>query len=249
MDKKLLYYAGMGSVIAYLLADIIGGIITPNYSYIVNAISELSQSGAENRMLISSLFFLSAIMGILFTIGIISKHPHKQSKLIFIGGILLIVMEIFSALTGTIFPMDPIGVETTFAGTMHLVLVGIDAVLIFPALLMIGTGFYREKNWKSFRSYTFTSLLIIFIFGVLSAVVIVNGIELMGLVARVTIYTYLLWIFVLAYKLIMEKPEQVRNSDGEEAGNISAWDGDMKAIVYEKFGPPDVICHSLYGCE
>ena len=211
MDKKLLYYAGIFSVISYLLADIIGGIITPNYSYTANAISELSQAGAENRILISSFFLFSAIMGILFAIGIISHHPYKQSKLICIGGILLIIMGIFSALIGTIFPMDPIDGATTFAGTMHLVLVASSAVLIFPALLMIGIGFYKEKNWKSFRLYTFISVLIIFISGGLSAVVIANGIELMGIVERVTIYTYLLWIFVLAYKLIREQPSQVSN--------------------------------------
>jgi len=48
---------------------------------------------------------------------------------------------------------------------------------------MIGTGLYREKQWKSFRLYTFISVLIMFIFGVLSAIVIMYGIELMGLLS------------------------------------------------------------------
>ena len=34
MDKKLLYLGGIFGPIAYLLNDIIGGIVTPNYSYI-----------------------------------------------------------------------------------------------------------------------------------------------------------------------------------------------------------------------
>jgi len=218
MDKKFLYYVGMVSVISYLLGDIIGGIITPSYSYVANAISELSQAGAENRILISSFFFFSAIMGILFAIGIISHHPYKQMKLIYIGGIFLIIMGISSALTGTIFPMDPIGGVITFAGTMHLVLVAIGAVLLFPALLMSGIGFYRKKNWKLFRLYTFISVLMTFISGILSAIVIANGIELMGLFERVTVYTYLLWIFVLALKFIRAEPSQESNCEkGKEA--------------------------------
>jgi hypothetical membrane protein len=201
MDKNILYYAGMASVISYLLVNIIGGIITPNYSYVVNAVSELSQAGAENRILISPFLLLSSMMGILFALGIISHYPYGRNKLIFIGGVALIIMGAFTSLTSTIFPMDPFGENTTFAGTMHLVLVGISAVLIFPALLMIGIGFYREKNWRSFRSYTFISILIILISGVLSIVVIANGIELIGLVERIAVYTYFLWIFLLSYKL------------------------------------------------
>ena len=70
---------------------------------------------------------------------------------------------------------------------MHVILVGIDAILLFPALLMIGIGLYREKQWKTFRLYTFISVLVIFISGGLSAFVIMNGIDLMGLFERIAV--------------------------------------------------------------
>lgn len=120
-------------------------------------------------------------------------------------------MGIFTSLTGTIFPQDPMCGESTFPGTMHLILVGIDAILIFPALLMIGIGLYRENQWKSFRLYSIITVLIIFIFGGLSALVIMNNIELLGLVQRITIYAYLLWVFVLAFKFIKEQPTPKSN--------------------------------------
>jgi len=120
-------------------------------------------------------------------------------------------LGIFSALTGTIFPMDSINGNTTFAGTMHLILTVLNAILIFPTILMIGIGLYREKQWKSFRLYSIITVFIILIFGGLSAVVIMNNIELMGLVERITIYAYLLWVFVLAFKFIKEHPTPKSN--------------------------------------
>ena len=205
MDKKLLFYGGIFGPIAFLLNDIIGGFVTPNYSYIENTISDLTTSGTQDTYILGSiLLFICALMGIIFGIGIISHYKFRYSKLLFLGGLLLIIMGIFTSLTGTIFPQDPMGGESTFPGTMHLILVGIDAILIFPTLLMIGIGLYREKQWKSFRLYTFISVLIMFIFGGLSAFVIMNGIELMGLVERITIYAFQIWSVVLAYKLITE---------------------------------------------
>ena len=55
MDRRILYYSGIASVIVYIIADIIGGIITPNFSYAMNAVSELSQTGAENRLLLGTI--------------------------------------------------------------------------------------------------------------------------------------------------------------------------------------------------
>ena len=196
-------------MISYLLADIIGGIITPNYSYIVNAVSELSQAGAENRILLSLFLFTHGVIGALFGIGILLNHHSNKTKSIFIGGILILVLGLSNALSGSIFPQDPIGGETTFEGTMHLILVGVNVILLFPTLLMMGIGFYREYNWKSFRLYTFLSLGIIVISGALSAVVIANGIELMGVFERITVYAYLVWVFILAYKLILEHSRKI----------------------------------------
>ena len=101
MDRVLLYYAGFGAGIFYMLGDIVGGIITPKYNYVKNAVSELIQSGAENRPFLSSFLFLHAVMIILFSFGILTQHSFKQSKLIFIGGILLLVVGISHALSSS----------------------------------------------------------------------------------------------------------------------------------------------------
>jgi len=193
MDKKFLFYGGIIGPIAYLLNDIIGGIVTPNYSYIENTVSDLTKAGTQDTYFLGSiLLFISAIMGIAFGIGIISHYQYKNSKLIFLGGLFLIIIGIFTSLTGTIFPQDPIGGELTLPGTMHIILVGISAILIFPTLLMIGKGLYREKQWKSFRLYTFISVLVTIIFGGLSAYLIANEIGLMGLFERIPAYVILL---------------------------------------------------------
>lgn len=203
MDKRLLLFGGILGPIAYLLNDIIGGIVTPDYSYIQNTVSDLTKAGTQDTYLLGSILLLiSALMGIAFGIGIIAHYQYKHSKLVFLGGLFLIIIGVSTSLTGTIFPQDPIGGELTFPGTMHLVLVGISAILVFPTLLMIGIGLYRAKQWKSFRLYTFISVVIMLIFGGLSIIVIMNEIALMGLVERISVYVFQIWSVVLAFKLI-----------------------------------------------
>ena len=95
MDKKLLFFGGIFGPIAYLLNDIIGGIVTPNYSYIENTVSDLTKAGTQDTYLLGSiLLFISALMGIAFGIGIISHYKYKHSKLVFLGGLFLIIIGI-----------------------------------------------------------------------------------------------------------------------------------------------------------
>lgn len=209
MDKGLLYYAGFGAGIIFLLGDLVGGFITPNYSYIKNAVSELIQSGAENRVFLSSFLFLHALMIILFSIGILAQHPYKQSKSIFIGGILLLAVGICHALSSSIFPQDPVGAESTFAGVMHLILVGITILSIFIILPLLGLGFYRLYGWNKFVIFTFLCLAVIIIAGVSTPIVINKGIGVMGITERITGYTFYVWMSVLAYLLIKEGSAQL----------------------------------------
>ena len=209
MDKGLLYYAGFGAGIIFLLGDLVGGFITPNYSYIKNAVSELIQSGAENRVFLSSFLFLHALMIILFSIGILAQHPYKQSKSIFIGGILLLAVGICHTLSSSIFPQDPVGAESTFPGVMHLILVGITILSIFIILPLLGLGFYRLYGWNKFVIFTFLCLAVIIIAGVSTPIVINKGIGVMGITERITGYTFYVWMSVLAYLLIKEGSAQL----------------------------------------
>ncbi|MCP4129502.1 MAG: DUF998 domain-containing protein [bacterium] len=227
MNKKLLLYAGLFPGILYLIGDIVGGIITPDYSYAKNAVSELIRSGAENRILFSSFFLAHAVMIALFAIGIIRRYPYKQSKPIFISGILLLLVGISHSLSGTIFAMDPVGVEMTFPGIMHLVLVGIAIPSIFILMPLMGQGVYRSNNWKSFRLFTFICLAVICISGFSSPIIIAKGIELMGTTERITGYTFYLWLFVLAYLLInkMYSREEILKQCPKPEGEIGRFVG------------------------
>ena len=204
MNNVILYYAGFAVGIFYLLGDITGGFITPKYSYIKNAVSELIQSGAENRLLLSPFMFLHAVMMILFSVGILMQHSFQQSKLIFIGGILLLGVGICHALSSSIFPMDPVGGSTTFPGRMHLILVGITVVSIFVLMPLLGIGFNQIYGWNSFAIFTFVCLVVIVISGIASPIVIGRGLPVMGLTERITGYTFYIWLFVMAYLLIKE---------------------------------------------
>jgi hypothetical protein len=199
--KKTILYGGILGPITYLLNDIIGGFVTPNYNYVVNTVSDLTKSGST-YMLGSIILLISTLMGFAFGIGIMSHY--KNNRLISRGGLFLAVIGFLNIFTATIFPQDTIGGVVTFPGTMHLVLVGMGAVILFPTLIMMAVGLYREKQWILFRLYTLISIIIMFVFGGLSVIVIMNGVEMIGLVERVSVYTFQLWSMVLALSLIKE---------------------------------------------
>ena len=84
-------------------------------------------------------------------------------------------------------------------------LISIIVILTFIAIILIGIGFYKQRQWKSFRNFSFISLVIMFIFGgLLTPYIITNNIELLGFVERVVAYMFQLWSVVLAYKLITD---------------------------------------------
>jgi hypothetical protein len=145
----------------------------------------------------------------LFSIGLLAEHPYEQSKAIFVGGILLLAVGTSHALSSSIFPQDPVGAEATFPGVMHLILVGITVVAIFILMPLLGVGLDRLYGWQDFMILTFLCLAVIVISGVSSPIVISKGIEVMGLTERITGYTFYVWMFVLAYRLINEPSAQV----------------------------------------
>ncbi len=199
-----LYYAGMAAGIFYLVGDIVGGMITQDYSYRANAVSELVQSGAENRAFLSTFLFAHAVCIVLFSAGVLANHTYQENRFVLIAGIGLLVVGLCHALSSSIFPQDPVGAEATFPGIMHLVLVGVTVVVLFIVLPLMAQGLFADRGWRTFRTFSFVCLPVMIMGGVLTPVVIGRGIELMGVMERIVAYTFYVWLFVLAYLLVDE---------------------------------------------
>ena len=136
MNQKTIVFCGLISPIIYLLATFIGGALRPGYSHIINTVSELMAPGSPNKLLMHVLFTLSAILSVIFGIGVwqfVQGSDHADLAGQFAAG-LLIAIGVVTILTSSIFPQDPQmdwDAPPTFAGQMHKIMaMGVLPVLI-----------------------------------------------------------------------------------------------------------------------
>ncbi|MDF1548884.1 MAG: DUF998 domain-containing protein [Bacteroidales bacterium] len=207
MKQRVLILAGVMGPIIYILNVMLGGIITPNYSHIENAVSELTQRGSPNIVVLSALFVLSTVLILFFGIAIMMRF-QSQSRRVYTGGVMIVVYGIFAALLASIFPQDPIGGESTFPGTMHLVLAGLTAFLIMGLILLIGLGMDQRTGRSNFKLYSIITVILVFVFGASTPILIMKEIELLGLFERITQLAYLQWFVVFATYLLQQVPTE-----------------------------------------
>ncbi len=202
--ERILFLAGIFGPIVYILNVILGGIITPNYSHIQNAVSELTQRGAPNIVILSTLFVVSAILILLFGIAIMIRYKRRNRRL-YAGGVLIVVYGIFAASLASVFPQDPLGGESTFPGTMHLVIAGLTAFVIMGGILLSGLGMGKQTgSWRHFKLYSVITVILVFVFGAPTPILIMNKIQLLGFFERLTQLAYLQWFAVFAAKFYIE---------------------------------------------
>ena len=206
MLRKTLLSCGIAAPILYIVTAIVGAALRPNdYSHIVNAISELLSNGAPNKAVLDVVFNIYNALLLMFAIGAYSamKNFPRISK-VAMG--ILIAIQILSFSWG-FFPMDPIGAEATFAGTMHNVLGGVVAMATIVMPLLMGLGVRKLGGFNQYAVYSFISSVIIFVSGLIGVILAGQGVHLFGLFERITIGTYEIWVFATASKLLKMQQE------------------------------------------
>ena len=200
MLRKVLVSCGITAPVLYVITAIIGAALRPDYSHIVNAISELLSNGAPNKAILDVVFNIYNALLLVFAIGAYSvmKTFPRISK-VSMG--ILIGIQVLSFSWG-FFPMDPLGAEATFAGTMHNVLGGVVAMATIVMPLLMGLGVRHMDGFNHYAVYSFVSSAIIFVSGLTGVILAGQGVHLFGLFERITIGTYEVWIFVTAMKLL-----------------------------------------------
>jgi hypothetical protein len=200
MIRKILLYCGIAAPILYGVTVIVGAAMRNDYSHIINAISELISYGAPNKAILDVIFNIYGALLLAFAIGgyIALKNAPRLCRVamgIFIG------IQILSFSWG-FFPMDPIGAEPTFAGTMHNVFGGVVALASIVMPLLMGLGLRRSDDFHGYAIYSLISSAIIFVSGLSGVILAGQGLHVFGFFERITIGTYEVWIFATALNLL-----------------------------------------------
>lgn len=201
MLRKVLLGCGIVSSLFYAGMDIIGGTRWQgDYSWLSQEFSRLSAIGAPSRTLHLVLNPIYTLLVIAF--GLAIWWTAGQKRALRVVGCSFIVYAVVSFVWPQFFPenlSEPVG---AFTNTMHIV---ITVVTVFSWILIL--GFATTAFGNQFRFYTIGTLLAVFVFGALTgpqAIALAAGqpTPLLGLTERINIYSFMLWVVVLAIALL-----------------------------------------------
>jgi hypothetical protein len=205
---KVLLYCGILSSVMYVSVVIIAPFFWENYDRSTQTVSELFAIGAPSTTFVVPFFLLYAVLIFAFSAGIWKSAGAKRS--LKVAAALIIAKEVLG-LIGTIFgPMHLRGTETGLSDTIHVVVTIAGVFLcMFPAI-----AFGAASFGKGFRVYSIVTMAVFLVFGALTGMqgpnVAANlPTPYLGILERINIYTYMLWIIVFSLMNLKQIPKNV----------------------------------------
>ncbi|MFO7649967.1 MAG: DUF998 domain-containing protein [bacterium] len=192
----LLRWAGLCGVLAaavYVLTVVLGGLLSPGYSHVGQAISELVATGAPNRAVLDFLFAVYGILLLLFGQGLVVAGSLHRSRSLVASGAMVIVCTA-AGLAMSPLPMDPRGAPATLAGSLHLVMAGITSLATILALFFGAAGFGRVAPLAALKPVTRVLGFVVVGTGLLAAAAPALAPSVMGVFERLTIGAFMAWL-------------------------------------------------------
>jgi len=212
MARKNLLLCGVLSSLVYASMDIVGGTRWENYSWLSQEFSRLSAIGAPSRPIHLVLSLLYSLLVIAFGLGVWQSSGRKHSLRVI--GVALIIYAIDSWMWPQFFPEDLSQPVSALTNTMHIVL---TVVTVLTWMLILGFAIAAFGKWL--RLYSIGTLLAVIVFGSLAgsqvaALAAGQPTPWLGLTERINIYSFMLWVVVLAIVLLRTPQEQPQEGLG-----------------------------------
>jgi hypothetical protein len=212
MVRKILLICGILSSVVYASMDIVGGTRWENYSWLSQEFSRLSAIGAPSRPIHLVLSLVYSLLVIAFGLGVWQSSGRKQSLRVI--GVSLIIYAIDNWMWPQFFPEDLSQPVSALTNTMHIVL---TVVTVLTWMLILGFAAAAFSKWL--RLYSIGTLLTVIVFGSLAgsqgpALAAGQPTPWLGLAERINIYSFMLWVVVLAIVLLRAPLEEPQESLG-----------------------------------
>jgi Protein of unknown function (DUF998) len=197
--KKTLLLAGVAAVVVYAIGDVLSGLLYHGYSYIDQAISELSAFGSPVRPLMVTVILVHNVLLLAFGIGLL--RVARRSSLWWIGALQVAEFVLVGIATHTFWAMSSRDMATGFNDTMHITLSVVFSLLVVAMMVLSAVAY---PGW--FRLYALATTVVVVGFGMASSLAM-GGLEQndtpwAGGFERINAYAYFAWLVVLAIMVI-----------------------------------------------
>jgi hypothetical protein len=205
MVRKILLGCGIVSSVLYIAVDVLGTLRYPGYRYTEQQFSELTAQGSPVRPLMVGVSVIPyTLLVAAFAVGVwTSARPKRAGR---ITGAMLLGYAAFGMAGGWFTPMNTrealAAGERGLRNAMHVPLTAVMSLFVLLAM-----GFGATLLGKLFRYYSYATMAILIVFGVLTSLqagkmVADEPTPWMGLTERINIYATMLWVAVLAIGLL-----------------------------------------------
>ncbi|MDD2777281.1 MAG: DUF998 domain-containing protein [Methanocellales archaeon] len=194
--QRMLAICGIVGPILYTIVLIAIGLLRPGYNHLKQFMSELGEVGGPNAIIMNTIgFMLLGVLMIAFSLGL-HRGIKEGSKI----GPALIAISGVGWITVGLFHVDPNTVNASLKAMLHVIGAMLVGLGFSTAPFAIARRSRKDHRWVSYRPYSLATGLLTAILGL---VFIFGGIEgWMGALQRMVIGVPLLWIEVMAIRLL-----------------------------------------------
>ena len=212
MLKKNLLICGILSSLFYVVTDILASWWYEGYSLTDQNYSELLATGAPTRPFMLLVSIVYNLLVVAFAAGVWTTASPKRTA--HTTGAVMIGYAALSMVTPLFFQMDRRGVEVTPLGSLHPPMTAVMSLFI---LLSIGFGAFLFG--RRFRIYSFTTIVVLVVFGALTAfqapqLAAGQPTPWMGFTERINIYATMIWFAALSIALLRTEVERPATFQG-----------------------------------
>jgi hypothetical membrane protein len=204
-NTQKLAILGMAGPIIFVLGMIIAGTQYDGYSHTKQEISQLGGVDSQYAWIQNLNFYLLSLSVIGFSFALHRAVGGGKGSII--GPILIGVFGFSSAGLNAVLPCDALCEGITASGKLHLITGVLGFLLMAIGLIVISRRMTKSPQWKTYSRYTLASGILAFVLFVAIGVADSNeSSEVDGLMQRIFVSNYLVWLFVTGLR-VARNPE------------------------------------------
>ena len=191
---------GISAPILFFLVAFVGGLLRPGYSHVSQAISELTEAGAVNKVYLDLALLVMEVLTILFGLGFYWVVRTASWRLRSSAALMVLIGSV--GLLFYRYPMDPMGTDMTPDGRMHLIIVTVSAVAAILGVLLSARGWASVSGGRGIARMCYVVLAAMLFSGVAAALVGSQGLPGIGIWQRINTGAFSAWQIATAIYLL-----------------------------------------------